>query len=170
MQYLIAVLPDRIQAEGAYTALEQAHIPLTQVSLLGRGYKTADEFGFINPNEPAQTQAKQMVTWLIPFGFVLGYTFDMITNQPLITEASPWLSHIFGGCLGAVFGGVGGFFVGGGVGLVSGGGDALIYRNRLNAGKYLIVVKGTAALIRQSTELIRPFEPEMMQGYVEPQE
>ena len=169
MQYLIAVLSDRIQAEAAYTALEKASVPLAQVSLLGRGYKSADEFGFINPNQPAQAQARQLMVRLSPLGFVLGVTFDLITNQPLISGVNPWVSHGFGGCLGALFGGLGGLFVGGGVGLVSGGGDALIYRNRLNAGKYLIVVQGTAALIQQATELVRPFEPELMQGYVEPE-
>ena len=116
MQYLIAVLSDRIQAEAAYTALEQDHVPMAQVSLLGRGYKSADEFGLINPNQSAQTQAKQLMTGLVPLGFILGYTLDLITGTTWIAGASPWVSHLFGGCLGAVFGGVGGFLVGGGGG------------------------------------------------------
>ena len=44
MNYLVAVLPDRIQAEAAYTALEKEGLPIEQVSILGKGYKSADEF------------------------------------------------------------------------------------------------------------------------------
>jgi hypothetical protein len=56
-------------------------------------------------------------------------------------------------------------FVGGGVGLFEGGGDALPYRNRLDAGKYLIVVQGSENLTRQATRILRQFEPENIQGY-----
>jgi hypothetical protein len=63
---------------------------------------------------------------------------------------------------------MGSFFVGGGVGLVFGSGDALPYRNRLDEGKYLIVVKGSESLTRQATRILRQFEPETIQGYVDP--
>jgi hypothetical protein len=49
--YLVAVLADRIQAESAYTMLEKQGVPLAKITILGRGYKTADEFGLIDPNE-----------------------------------------------------------------------------------------------------------------------
>ncbi|MFM6307923.1 MAG: hypothetical protein ACKPGB_06585, partial [Dolichospermum sp.] len=57
--------------------------------------------------------------------------------------------------------------VGGGVGLFEGGGDALPYRNRLDAGKYLIVVQGSETLTRQATRILRQFDPENIQGYAE---
>ncbi|MEB3337736.1 MAG: hypothetical protein VKJ46_09755, partial [Leptolyngbyaceae bacterium] len=63
---------------------------------------------------------------------------------------------------------MGGVFVGGGVGLVLGGGDALPYRNRLNAGKYLVVVRGSDSLTRLATNILRRFNPENMQGYLDP--
>ena len=69
MNYLIAVLSDRLKAEEAYTALEKAGIPQTQVTILGKGYKTADEFGLINPQQQARQNAIRMAYWLIPFGF-----------------------------------------------------------------------------------------------------
>lgn len=166
--YLIAVLPDRIQAEAAYTALEDAQVPLGQVSILGRGYQSADEFGFINPNEPAQKQALGMIYVLVPFGFILGATFHLVTGAELFPWAYPTVSHILGGLVGAAFGAAGGFFVGGGVGLLVGGGDALVYRNRLDAGKYLIVVKGAETLTYKSTQILRQFDLENIQGYVDP--
>lgn len=53
------------------------------------------------------------------------------------------------------------------MGLTTGSKDALTYRNRLNAGKYIVVTKGTDGLIRQSTKLLHQFEPEYLQGYQE---
>jgi hypothetical protein len=69
---------------------------------------------------------------------------------------------------GATAGAIGAYFVGSIVGLTVGSGDALPYHNRLNAGKYLVVVKGTEALTQQATRILRQFEPENLQGYREP--
>jgi hypothetical protein len=51
------------------------------------------------------------------------------------------------------------------VGLAVGGGDALSYRNSLSAGKFLVVVRGSEALVRQATPILRRFRPESIQGY-----
>ncbi|MEH2287102.1 hypothetical protein [Nostoc sp.] len=164
MNYLVAVLPDRIQAEAAYLALEKEGVYST---ILGRGYKTADEFGLIDPKEQANKQAKQMATWLIPFGFFAGFTFSLITGLDTFAWAGEVGNHIVGGLLGAASGAMGGVFVGGGVGLLIGGGDALPYRNRLDAGKYLVVVQGSETLTRQATKILRQFDPENIQGYAD---
>ncbi|WP_066377403.1 MULTISPECIES: hypothetical protein [unclassified Anabaena] len=164
MNYLIAVLPDRIQAEAAYLALEQEGINST---ILGKGYKTADEFGLIDPNAQAKKQVRLMAFWLVPFGFFAGFTFSLITGLDTFAWAGEIGNHVIGGLLGAASGAMGSVFVGGGVGLVVGSGDALPYRNRLDAGKYLIVVQGSEALSRQATRILRQFEPENIQGYAD---
>ena len=64
---------------------------------------------------------------------------------------------------------MGGTFVGGGVGAMLGSGDALPYRNRLKAGKYLIVVKGSESLTRIATRTLYKFKPENIQGYSTPE-
>ncbi len=168
MNYLVAVVSDRLQAETAYTALEKEGLPMSQVSILGKGYKTADEFGLIDPNEEARKQVKLMATWLIPFGFVAGFTFNAITGLDTFPWAGVLGNQLIGGVLGAVSGGLGSVVVGGGVGLVFGGGDALPYRNRLNAGKYLVVVTGTETLIRKANRILRQLDPENLQGYTAP--
>lgn len=167
MHYLIAVLGDRIQAEAAYSALEEENLPMDKVAILGRGYKTADEYGLIDPNDRAKRQATLMAYWLVPFGFVAGFTFSVITNLQTFAWAGEIGNHIVGGLLGAASGGLGSLFVGGGVGLIIGGGDALPYRNRLDAGKYLVVVKGTETLTRKATSILLRFNPENLQGYVD---
>jgi hypothetical protein len=167
MNYLVAVLSDRIQAEAAYTALEKEGLPTNSIDILGQGYKSADEFGLIDPNQQARKGAKRLLYWLLPFGFIAGYAFNYLTGIEIL-PINPVGNHIIGGILGAASGALGAYFVGGGVGLSVGSGDALPYRNRLNAGKYLVVVKGTEELTRQATRILRSFEPENIQGYAEP--
>ncbi|WP_017317021.1 hypothetical protein [Mastigocladopsis repens] len=164
MNYLVAVLPDRIEAEAAYLALEKEGIEAT---ILGKGYKSADEFGLIDPNEQAKKQSRLMAFWLVPFGFFGGLAFNLLTRLDTFPWAGQVGNAIIGGLLGAGAGAMGSVFAGGGVGLVVGSGDALPYRNRLNAGKYLIVVQGSESLTRQATRVLRQFEPENLQGYAD---
>lgn len=166
MNYLVAVLPDRIKAEEAYSALEKQGLPTNQVDILGKGYKSADEYGLINPEQQAIKGASRLTSWLIPFGFLAGFAFNYLTGIQILPVGALG-NHIIGGLLGAASGALGAFFVGGGVGLTVGSGDALPYRNRLNAGKYLIIVEGTEDLTRQATGVLRQFEPENIQGYTE---
>jgi hypothetical protein len=165
MNYLVAVLPDRIQVESAYLALERDGIKST---ILGRGYKTADEFGLIDPNYQAKKQVRLMSIWLIPFGFLGGLGFNLITRLDTFPWAGQIGNAIIGAILGAIGGAMGSVVAGGGVGLIVGGGDALPYRNRLDAGKYLIVVQGSDSLTREATRILRQFDPENMQGYTDP--
>lgn len=167
MNYLVAVLRDRIQAEAAYSALEKDGFPKQQVDILGKGYKSADEYGLIDPNQQARQGAKRLVYWLLPFGFVAGFAFNVLTGIEVLPAIGQLGNHILGGVLGAASGALGAYVVGGGVGLTVGSGDALPYRNRLAAGKYLIVVRGTENLIQQATRVLNQFEPENIQGYTE---
>ena len=168
MDYLVAVVSDRIKAEEAYTALEKAGIPTSQMSILGKGYKTADEFGLIDPGQQAKKRAMLMAIWLVPFGFAGGYMFDLVTGvNSFDWAAEPW-NHILGGFAGAIGGAMGSVFVGGGVALSAGSGDALPYRNRLNAGKYIVIVQGATSLKNKATSILRPLNPENLQGRLAP--
>ncbi len=166
MSYLVAVLSDRIQAEEVYTALEKANITMDKVDILGPGFKSADEYGLVDPGEEAWKQTKRMATWVVPFGFVGGFTFNLITGLNTFPWAGTVGNEIIGGVLGALGGAMGSFFIGGGPGASTG--DAMSYRRRLKEGKYLIVVKGSDGLITESSRIIRPFRPDNMQGYTEP--
>ncbi|WP_353671736.1 hypothetical protein [Synechocystis sp. LKSZ1] len=169
MSYLIAVLSDRIQAELAYTTLEAQGFTSQQVTILGQGYRSADEFGLIDPQQVGRQRAIFMAYWLVPFGFVAGYGFNQITGLHTLDWAGDPGNHILGGLLGAIGGAMGSYFVGGGVGLsFGGGGDAQAYRNYLKMGKYLVVVTGGAALRARATDLLRPLQPEKLQGYTAP--
>ncbi|BAZ12186.1 hypothetical protein NIES4071_40140 [Calothrix sp. NIES-4071] len=166
MNYLVAVLPDRMQAEAAYTALEKEGLPTNQIDILGQGYKSADEYGLINPEQQAKKGVNRLSLWLIPFGFIAGYAFNILSGIEIFPIGSLG-NHVFGGILGALSGALGAYFVGGGIGLTVGSGDALPYRNRLDAGKYLVIVRGTQELLNKATRILRSFEPENLQGYAE---
>ena len=170
MSYLIAVFPDRMQVEEAYTVLESAQFDLKRIAIVGKGYKTADEFGLLDPREQAWKQIRFMWFWTIPFGFAAGFTFSIISGLETFTPwAGPLGNHIVGGILGAGSGAMGGLFVGGGTGLVLGSGDDLPYRNRVGSGMYLLALKDFDPMdVRRATELLRPLNPESLQGYSEP--
>lgn len=165
MNYLVAVFDHRIKAEEAYTALEDMPLPKENFDILGKGFKTADEYGLIDPADQAWKQIRLMMVWLVPFGFGAGYVFNLITGLDTFAWAGTLGNQILGGILGAGSGAMGAFFIGGGVGIAIGSGDALSYRNRLNEGKFLVVVRGQEALIRQATPILRQFRPENIQGY-----
>ena len=168
MNYLVTVLENKQQAEEAYSVLQKNGISPEKITILGQGYQSADEFGLINPNLQANKRAKKLAYMLIPFGFIAGYTFNLLTGIHLFSFTNAIAEHIIGGILGAGSGLLGAIIVGGGVGLTTGSGDALTYRNRLNQGKYIIVTKGTDSLILQATKLLRQYDPEYIQGYEEP--
>jgi hypothetical protein len=100
MNYLVAVLPDRTQAEAAYSALEKEGLPANQVDILGQGYKNPDEYGLINPDRQANKGVNRLIVWLIPFGFVAGYAFNVLSGIMLFPIGS-FGNHILGGILGA---------------------------------------------------------------------
>ena len=167
MNYLVAVLPDRIQAEAAYSALATAGVPDDQINLLGNGHQSADEYGLTNPQQAARQGVKRELYWTVPFGFAAGYAFNWLTAIQILPTIGPIANHMIGGLFGAGAGVMGAYFSGGIVGLTVGSGDALPYRNRLNSGKYLIIVQGRGELTQQATLVLNQFEPENIQGYTE---
>lgn len=168
MNYLISVWSDRITAEEVYTRLEAAKFPMQSISILGKGYKSADEFGFIDPLAQGRKQASFMAYWLVPFGFLAGVGFSLVTDLQTFAWAGTIGNHAIGGVLGAFGGAMGSIFVGGGVGVATGSGDTIPYRNRLNEGKYLIIVQGTDQEVVRANQIMRPLRPENIQGYVAP--
>lgn len=167
MNYLVAVLPDRIQVEAAYSALEKAGLPTSQVNILGDGYLSADEFGMIDPDKQARKQSTRLFWWLVPFGFVAGYAFNYLTEVEIFPQFARFGNEFLAGILGAIASALGASLIGGGTGITVGSSDALPYRNRLNAGKYLIVVTGNPDLTNEATRVLREFEPENIQGYTD---
>ncbi|BAZ44983.1 hypothetical protein NIES4102_20000 [Chondrocystis sp. NIES-4102] len=166
MNYLIAVLPDRIQAEEAYTALEKGGIPLEKIAIAGKGYKTADELGLLDPATQTRKKAIFMSYWLVPFGFFGGYVFNLITGLDTFDWAGEPGNHILGGILGAIGGAMGSIFVGGGVGwAIDTRANTVPYRDYLNADKYLVLVEDLGGLSDRAVPILRKLSPENLESY-----
>ncbi|MEM1392557.1 MAG: hypothetical protein AAGG00_04550 [Cyanobacteria bacterium P01_H01_bin.150] len=159
MNYLIAVYPNRLQALSAFTALEKESLPREQISILGEGYKTADDYGIIQPNLQSKNNVKRLAYWLVPCGFIAGFTLIFFTNIEIIT-ASNAINWITGGLLGAFFGLLTTFGLGRNVKSAAVNKDAWLYRQRLNSGKYLIFFHGTEELVNKATSILHSFQGE----------
>jgi hypothetical protein len=168
--YLVAVLPNRIEAESAYLSLKDAKLPMESLDILGRGFKSADDFGLINPDKVAEQQSELLANGLVPFGFIAGFFFNVLTGIELISWIGPIGNHILGGVFAAAAAALGAAMTGALTGWTTGSGDAIAYRNRLNAGKYLIIARGKDTFMREATRLLRQYNLENIQGYVEPTE
>lgn len=168
MNYVIAVLADRIRAEAAAAELETEGVPSNQINILGQGYEALEEYGFIDPKKISRKRAKQMSFWLVPFGFLGGWLFNISTQYQLVPEAGVIGNQVIGGLLGAIGGAMGSFFVGGGIGLSFGGDGSVPYHKYLKEGKYLVVVKGAPNITNKATRILRKIAPEDLQGYIDP--
>ena len=168
MNYVIAVVKDQIQAEEAYSLLADEGVPKDQVNILGKGYEIPAEFDFIDPSRKKKMMARLMSFWLVPFGFVAGYAFNLSTQYMLFPSLGTGGNHLIGGLFGAIAGAMGSFFVGGGVGLSLGSGKQYPYRKRLKAGKYLVIVKGAPNVTNKANRILKRVNPENLQGFVDP--
>jgi hypothetical protein len=169
MGYLVAVLADRLQAEGAYTALEKQGLSPDQITILGRGYKSVAEFDLFDPNQQALGRSKWMSFWLIPFGFVGGVAFGLATDLHTFAWAGPIGDKIVGGLLGAIGGAMGSIFVGGSADTLLGRQESQTYSQRIERGQYLVVVRSSTLRLQQSTKTLRGFSPETIQNYNDPE-
>lgn len=163
MNYLVAVMGDRIQAEAAYVALEKADLPTTQITIIGRGYKDLAALPFDDPSEQARRRMKLMAAWLIPFGFVGGVAFSLATELQTFSWAGQIGNHLVGGLMGAIGAAMGSIGVSGGPGIALGKGDAQSYGDRLAAGKYLVVIEGNDGVMRRASPVLKQQNPELLQ-------
>ena len=158
MNYLIAVYPNKVEALSARTALEKS-LPGEQISILGEGFKTTDEYGLIKPEQQAKNNVQSFAYWLVPMGFACGYAFNLLANIEII-PVNGVINQVLGGLLGAAFSLLFAFAVGSSVKSTVVNEDAWLYRDRLNAGKYLIVFHGTDELVNIATSTLHYFDVE----------
>ncbi|MEM6752439.1 MAG: hypothetical protein AAF630_05645 [Cyanobacteria bacterium P01_C01_bin.38] len=158
MNYLIAVYPNEVEALSARTALENESLPSEQISIVGEGFKSTDDYGLIKPERQARNNP-DVAYWLVPIGFACGYAFSLLANIEIIPAGS-FPNQFVGGLLVAVFVFLLASAVGNKFGLNVNNDDSWLYRDRLNAGKYLIVFHGTDELVKKATSTLHSFEVE----------
>ncbi len=167
MNCLIAVLSSRKAIDTAYTALVKAALPQETITQVGLGLKTAEEVELLNPKLKARRIRKLMALWLLPFGFLGGLTFSFMTNLDTFAWAGPVGSRIVAGLAGSISGLMGSFVISTNLANSSTNGDLLPFLNRLDEGKFLLLVEGDNSLAEQAAEVLRPLRPESIQFYGE---
>ncbi len=163
--YLVAVLADRIKAEEAFADLSKEKIPSDSCAILGRGFKSADEFGLVDPIEQTWKRVKFTALWLTPFGFLGGMGFNLVTGLNTFPWAGDIGNVVIGGALGAIGGLMGSVLASNGIFAVLGGKNARSYRQRLNDGEFLVVVKGSEPLVRRATKALLKYETLSLESY-----
>ncbi|MBX2864276.1 MAG: hypothetical protein KTR27_12060 [Leptolyngbyaceae cyanobacterium MAG.088] len=163
MRYLVAAFSDRTNAEEAHARLESSNFNMDDIAILGKGYKTTDEFGLKTPQEEAWSQVKRMAIWLAPFGFAGGVVFDSITGLNTFEWTGRLGNQLLGGVLGAGSGLMGSFFIGGGPPLLFKNNETP-YRDRIAAGEYLVVVNGGESIITQAARVIQALDPDTIEA------
>ena len=162
--YIVVTLNEKTKAEIASTKLQQAGVPLEQVSIFGQGFKMPDSDSLFDPTLLKWQSMKRMMLWLLPFGFFAGATFNRITQLTIV----PGLGQIGDGFIGGLFGlgaaAMGSFAYGGGAQLYLDK-DLVPYAKRLENGKYLVIVKGSQRLIQDAKRVLRILDPEIMTIY-----
>jgi hypothetical protein len=164
-QYLLVfTFSDRIQAQAAYEKLKAAELALVHLDLVGAGSRSLQDINIKDPNQVAWQQAVQMLYWVIPFGFVAGFSFNDITHLTILAQAPPFINHLIGGLFGTFASAMGGFIFGGsGQFLIDR--EKMPFEKRLKSGKYLLVAQGTDLLVRQASRVLQGVPSDSVQFY-----
>ncbi len=151
MNRLVAVLSQN-SAERARRALECEGLDPEQVSLVGPGHQTLEEFGLSDPKTQVKQWIQRLLCGLGPLGCIAG------------SQLIPSLA--IGGVFGGIAGTLGAVFVGGAIGRTAASEDAKTYRDYLDAGQYIVIVRGLDEDVYKSARLLQQrFAPEYLQGY-----
>jgi hypothetical protein len=163
-QYIVVTFSDRLQADAAYEKLKTSDLALAHIDLLGAGHKSLKDINLYDPNQVAWEQAKRMLYWVVPFGFIAGFSFNEITHLSILEQGSPLVNHFIGGFFGAIASAMGGFTFGGGAQFLMDS-EKKPFAQRLATGKYLLVAQGTELLIRQASRLLQSSPSDSLQFY-----
>ena len=167
MKCLIAVLPNREQAEAAASALRGAKVSDDHLSIIGEGYESAESLGVIEAPNQARIRARQISYWVMSAGFIGGFAFSWLNGIEVIPNAAAIINHTLSGWIGAGAGALISAIVGGPLGWTSSG-DALSLRNSLESGKYILSVQGDAKQMKDLSRTLGQFQPEKVQLFAVP--
>ncbi len=152
---IVAVYPDHEAAERTVKQLHEAGIPMSELSIIGRGSQTTEEpVGFASAGDYASAGAATGA-WLGGLlGLCVGAAFLVLPGIGPIVVAGPLsaavLAGIEGALAGTALGSVGGALVGWGVPKEK----ALKYETHVMGGKFLVVVRSDPAVVARVQSLL----------------
>jgi hypothetical protein len=163
VNYLIAVLADRTQAEAAYSALTNDGLTSDRVNILGKEFNDNDEFGIVDPIETVREAATQKLYVLVPLGFILAAGLTWATGIIFTDRLAAAGNYLVAGFFGALAGGIAAYLKSTNVGSIDAD-RTLPLRNSLEAGKYLVVVKDADVSSDRFTNILNQFQPETIEN------
>jgi uncharacterized membrane protein len=151
-QTVVAVYRSHEDAEEAVRRLEDGGIPMDRISIVGRDWQVRQDVqGYYRPADAALAGAGEGAWMGGLFGMLAGFGFFLIPGAGPLLALGP-----LAGLIAGVAGGAGlGAIVGGLMGLGIPEEQALKYQTRIEAGEFLVVVRGTVAEIAMARDLLK---------------
>lgn len=136
---VVVVCPDRRRLHQLRDRLTALTPPPSELVLIGAQETELAAVDRLNPAVDRRRRQQAMARWLIPFGFLAGITFTLITDLHTFGFGGPWGERLIGGLLGLGSGWMGSFAA---AASVSSEEDDRIrsLRNRLEEGRWLLLV------------------------------
>ena len=96
----------------------------------------------LNPNLARKERQKALATWLIPFGFIAGLSFSLMTDLRTFAEIGfpTQLEKLLGGVVGMISGWLGSFFSAGSIGQENND-DIRALRKKSEQGLWLLLIE-----------------------------
>jgi len=160
---LVAVVPSEAEALRAFRHLQQGGFSPENVAIVGRGYRDCDAVGFAKPLDVSRDRAYRTSAFAGVVGAGMGLAFLVAT--PVRVFDNMVLNVLLAVVTAGLAGAMGGFFVGGGVGFVSESSESISYRNKVDRGKYLILVEGGESLVGKAYDHLQQVPTESLQRY-----
>src|SRR5277367_6645822 len=160
---VVAVFGEHPGAENAIRALKREGFDIKRFSIVGRDFESEDNVvGFYTTGDRIRYWGKTGAFWGGLWGLLVGAAFLIIPGVGPVLVAGPVASWIIGALEGAIF--VGGVSVLG-AGLVSVGiprDSVLRYESSVKAGKFLLILHGTAAEAERVRSILDASEAEVV--------
>jgi len=151
----VGVFGNHEDAESAVKALQKSGYDMKKLSVIGKDYHTEENVaGYYNTGDRMATWGKFGLFWGWIWGLLLGSAFFIIPGVGPVMVGGPLVSWIIGALETAVLTGgltaLGGALAGIGIPKDS----VLRYETALKAGKFLLILHGTAQEVEKAKDIL----------------
>jgi len=156
---MVAVYNSHIEAEAGIKELQKAGFAMKKLSIVGKDYRSDESVvGYYNTGDRVKYWGKLGAFWGGIWGLLFGSAFFMIPGFGPILVAGPLVAWLVGALEGAVV--VGGLSaIGAALYSIGIPKDSVVkYETAIKAGKYVIVVHGTADEVANAKKIIEGTE------------
>jgi uncharacterized membrane protein len=163
---VVAVYPDHQSAEDAVRRLVKDGFAMKDVSIVGRDFQMVEEpIGFLNTGDFARLGAGTGAWVGGLFGLLIGAAFLVLPGVGPVIIAGPLSAALLGGLEGALAGAALGALSGALVGWGIPKDQSLKYEAQVKAGKFLVLVRGTAHDIERAKAVLTTGRQESVETY-----